>query len=152
MKAVLNCLVLSTVVVAAIITGPGRPAQAQYIGTDSHDSKVVQATEVMSAGSQASRTLSLTDSAAVAGVNTAGTVRVNMLANLEAVMNIGANGIQIVCMIWGAVLMYSCAKAIGKPNRGRSFVFALLPLLCGICAPASINWVVAACRDASLFS
>ena len=37
----------------------------------------------------------------VKGVNTAGTVRVNNLANLEALLNIMANGIEVLGICWG---------------------------------------------------
>ncbi|MBI1269964.1 hypothetical protein GC174_05985, partial [bacterium] len=41
------------------------------------------------------------DATAIMGVNTAGTVRVNNLANLEALLNIIANGMEILGIAWG---------------------------------------------------
>ena len=45
------------------------------------------------------------DATAVMGVNTAGTVRVNNLANLEALLNIIANGMEILGIAWGGPTM-----------------------------------------------
>ena len=41
------------------------------------------------------------DATVIQGVNTAGTVRVNNLANLEALLNIIANGMEILGIAWG---------------------------------------------------
>ncbi len=41
------------------------------------------------------------DATYITGVNTAGTVRVNNLANLEALLNILANGMEILGIAWG---------------------------------------------------
>lgn len=45
------------------------------------------------------------EATAVQGVNTAGTVRVNNLANLEALLNIIANGMEILGIAWGGPTM-----------------------------------------------
>ena len=45
------------------------------------------------------------DATVVSGVNTAGTVRVNNLANLEALLNIIANGMEILGIAWGGPTM-----------------------------------------------
>src|SRR5262249_18507948 len=45
------------------------------------------------------------DATVVQGVNTAGTVRVNNLANLEALLNIIANGMEILGIAWGGPTM-----------------------------------------------
>ncbi|HEY9733797.1 MAG TPA: hypothetical protein V6C89_17935, partial [Drouetiella sp.] len=45
------------------------------------------------------------DATFVTGVNTAGTVRVNNLANLEALLNIIANGMEILGIAWGGPTM-----------------------------------------------
>ena len=45
------------------------------------------------------------DATAIMGVNTAGTVRVNNLANLEALLNIIANGMEILGIAWGGPTM-----------------------------------------------
>ena len=46
-----------------------------------------------------------TDATVITGVNTAGTVRVNNLANLEALLNIIANGMEILGIAWGGPTM-----------------------------------------------
>ncbi|HEY9785493.1 MAG TPA: hypothetical protein V6D17_08845, partial [Candidatus Obscuribacterales bacterium] len=45
------------------------------------------------------------DATFITGVNTAGTVRVNNLANLEALLNIIANGMEILGIAWGGPTM-----------------------------------------------
>ena len=85
----------------------------------------------------------------------AGTVRVNNLANLEALLNIIANGTEIMGMsscgsffISGIIL---CFKSKVKPGL---FVIGL-GVFVGIIAvatPGIINWLVASARDANLFS
>ncbi|MBX9687924.1 MAG: hypothetical protein K2X27_14555, partial [Candidatus Obscuribacterales bacterium] len=45
------------------------------------------------------------DATVIQGVNTAGTVRVNNLANLEALLNIIANGMEILGIAWGGPTM-----------------------------------------------
>jgi hypothetical protein len=49
--------------------------------------------------------LKVLEATVVQGVNTAGTVRVNNLANLEALLNIIANGMEILGIAWGGPTM-----------------------------------------------
>ncbi len=44
----------------------------------------------------------------VQGVSSRGTVRVNNLANLEALLNIIANGIEFLGIAWGGLTMIMC--------------------------------------------
>ena len=87
------------------------------------------------------------------GVNTAGTVRVNNLANLEALLNIIANSVEIMgianvgSFFIGAIIAFVCKRPI---------LGAILLVLCpvsitvGLATPGVINWVVASARDAQV--
>jgi len=93
------------------------------------------------------------DATVVQGTNTAGTVRVNNLANLEALLNIIANGMEILGIAWGGPTMImgfmdmaSGAHAIKKVLFGAAGVTG------GLATPGVINWLVASARDANLFS
>jgi len=89
------------------------------------------------------------DVTVVQGVKTAGTVRVNNLANLEAVLNIIANGGEIGGILWGrhliwGALMKAPLKRWSRAGLGTSVVAFSMML------PGVINWIVASARDASL--
>ncbi|MDX2106897.1 MAG: hypothetical protein SFY67_10890 [Candidatus Melainabacteria bacterium] len=99
------------------------------------------------------------DATVIMGVNTAGTVRVNNLANLEALLNIIANLMELGSIFLGGLLLLH-----GIFLRGRVAImgveispFARISLGVVICAlglltPGLINWFVASARDANLFS
>jgi hypothetical protein len=97
------------------------------------------------------------------GVNTAGTVRVNNLANLEALLNIIANLGEIVGMLAGALLvLHGFARAenlvfelLGHEiviGPGKRMTLGALLIIGGLAVPGTINWFVASARDANLFS
>jgi len=92
---------------------------------------------------------------AAMSVNTAGVVRVNMLANLEALLNIMANAIEFIAIAVGLVLFL-----VGLKTQSDSFTekracfkshFGALLIKLGLLTPFVINWLVASARDASLF-
>lgn len=95
------------------------------------------------------------DATVIVGVNTAGSIRVNNLANLEALCNILANAGELIGIALGAFNIIF--GALGRPSR----LFKITPLkrmLLGCCAilvglaiPGSINWFIASARDANLF-
>jgi hypothetical protein len=97
------------------------------------------------------------DATVISGVNTAGTVRVNNLANLEAFLNIFANGGELLGIIIGLpnmILGFMC-KSMVMPVRlsararvGMGLAFVTI----GLAMPGSINWLVASARDSNLFS
>lgn len=110
------------------------------------------------------------DATVIQGTNTAGTVRVNNLANLEALLNILANGFEILgvgfgllCMIM-AFLCKTPAKtdetgengdAVANENasiKRERFIFGALIATLGLATPSIINWMVSFARDANLFS
>lgn len=108
----------------------------------------------------------------IQGVNTAGTVRVNNLAMLEALLNIYVNGIEILLIAFGALLFMTAlhrrrramrsleasagAGLICSSRTGLSFIglqaflgIALLTL--GVNIPGAINRVWEGLRYANLF-
>jgi len=94
------------------------------------------------------------DATAVMGVNTAGTVRVNNLANLEALLNIIANGMEILGIAWGGptMIMGFMHMAAGSHDAMKKVLFGCAGVTGGLATPGCINWLVASARDANLFS
>lgn len=102
------------------------------------------------------------DSTIVRGVNTAGTVRVNNLANLEALLNIIANMGEL--LFAGAGLLIVLEAFFVKGPVGQVFGLRLpyapvtragigfAAIFLGLTVPGMINWFVASARDANLFS
>lgn len=90
----------------------------------------------------------------VQGVNTAGTVRVNNLANLEALLNIIANGMEILGIAWGGptIIMGCMHMAAGSHDALKKILFGAAGVTGGLATPGCINWLVASCRDAALFN
>ncbi len=86
------------------------------------------------------------------GVNTAGTVRVNNLVNLEALLNIIASGMEIIGIAWGGPTMI-----MGLLHMAAESKYAMIRVLMGcagvtggLAGPGVINWLVASARDANL--
>ena len=94
------------------------------------------------------------DATAILGVNTAGTVRVNNLANLEALLNIIANGMEILGIAWGGptMIMGFMHMAAGTHDAMKKVLFGAAGVTGGLATPGAINWLVASARDANLFS
>ena len=102
------------------------------------------------------------DATYVTGVNTAGTVRVNNLANLEALLNIIANLSEIGLALAGLIIvMHSFAnktmivEVLGQEielGQGERIAIGIGLIAFGLCFPGIINWFVASARDANLFS
>lgn len=94
------------------------------------------------------------DATYITGVNTAGTVRVNNLANLEALLNIIANGMEILGIAWGGptMIMGFMYMAAGTQDAMRKVLFGAAGVTGGLATPGCINWLVASARDANLFS
>lgn len=100
------------------------------------------------------------DATTVMGVNTAGTVRVNNLANLEALLNIIANGTEIGGVVTGGVFLilalirgdgFLPGTSIGMSRKQR-LVLGVILLIVGLSTPGLMNTMVASARDANLFS
>ena len=96
------------------------------------------------------------DTTVIYGLNTAGTVRVNNLANLEAFLNIMANCAECFGIALGGfnIFMGARNKAMSFPfplgPRGRILLGMLIALV-GLTIPGSIQWLTASARDANLF-
>jgi len=90
----------------------------------------------------------------VQGINTAGTVRVNNLANLEALLNIIANGMEILGIAWGGPTMIwgFMNMAAGTHDGMKRVLFGAAGVTGGMATPGCINWLVASARDANLFA
>jgi hypothetical protein len=95
-----------------------------------------------------------TDATVISGVNTAGTVRVNNLANLEALLNIIANGMEILGIAWGGptMIMGFMHMAAGTQDAMKRVLWGAAGVTGGLATPGCINWLVASARDANLFS
>lgn len=94
------------------------------------------------------------DATVIMGVNTAGTVRVNNLANLEALLNIIANGMEILAIAWGGptMIMGFMNMAAGTQDAMKRVLWGAGGVTGGLATPGAINWLVASARDANLFS
>lgn len=99
------------------------------------------------------------DTTYITGVNTAATVRVNNIANLEAMLNIFANGIEILGIVYGGALavraIFSIASGTQKEGNASCHARLAVGVMCifaGLCTPGVVNWFVASARDANLFS
>ncbi len=94
------------------------------------------------------------DATFITGVNTAGSVRVNNLANLEGLLNIIANGMEILGIAWGGPTMIFgfMHMAAGSQDAMKKVMFGCAGVTGGLATPGCINWLVASARDANLFS
>jgi hypothetical protein len=94
------------------------------------------------------------DATVITGVNTAGTVRVNNLANLEALLNIVANLGEIIGLLYGLYLLIRglCGMGAFKMSPIQTVWAGCLLAGAGLCLPGCINWLVASSRVANLFS
>lgn len=124
---------------AAFAKGPikAKPAPADSSGSDSAQSDSSDGAD-----------------AVIVPQDTEGTVRVNNLANLEALLNIVANSVEIMGI---ASVGSFFVGAIIAFVRHRPILGAMLLVLCpvsligGLGTPGVINWLVASARDANLF-
>ncbi len=101
-------------------------------------------------------------SVSLMGVNTAGTVRVNNLANLEAALNIFANICEFGAIVLGItfllsapfepVLNGSSLLIWGRMSKQHRIAAGLLSITLGLMTPGLINYMVASARDANVFS
>ncbi len=94
------------------------------------------------------------DATVISGINTSATVRVNSLANLEALLNIMANAGQIIGLLAGISLLLSAYvnKKLATAPRRRLLMQSALITLIAVNLPNTVNWTVGLMRDANLFS
>lgn len=102
---------------------------------------------------QASKDKIVADATVIQGVNTAGTVRVNMLANLEALLNIVLNCGELIQIAIGLFLLYKAGKTfIATKQIAKSRILIGCALITsGLMTPGSVNYFIASCRG-NLFS
>lgn len=93
-----------------------------------------------------------TDAVLIQGISGSGTVRVNNLANIEALLNIIANSMEIVGLCWGLpMLIVGIVRFNTIAGPGRA-VFGALITTGGLAAPGCINWLFASAHDSTGFS
>ncbi|HNB22739.1 MAG TPA: hypothetical protein PKZ32_09985 [Candidatus Melainabacteria bacterium] len=102
------------------------------------------------------------DATYITGINTAGTVRVNNLANLEAILNIVTNLAEIGGLILGFGLLihglFQRNVVVYLPGLNASLThfhriaYGVAIMFIASSLPAIVNWFVASARDANLFS
>lgn len=81
------------------------------------------------------------------------TVRVNNLACVEALLNIGANGIEIIgIVVTVMMLVVVTTKKSLAVVRWKAVTLAMLPAAVGLCTPGVINLMVVIAREGNLFS
>lgn len=152
MKAILNVLFaagLSFAVLAGPASAQGDGAfDKSYYSQNFSGPPVLQTANFGTIGPQGS------DATVIGGVNTAGTVRVNNLANLEALLNIIANGMEILGIAWGGptMMLGFMHLAAGSKDAMRRVLFGGAGVTGGLAVPGVINWLVASARDANLFT
>jgi hypothetical protein len=176
MKNSITKSIISLSVLSAMTFGMATAAHAQAQSTDAFSSAGTgnfnQGTQI-NTGSQTSNTAAAggnaptlqaatngtvgpqgADATFITGVNTAGTVRVNNLANLEALLNIIANGLEILGIAWGGptMIMGFMHMAAGTQDAMKRVLFGAAGVTGGLATPGCINWLVASARDANLFS
>lgn len=87
----------------------------------------------------------------ISGICTAGTVRVNNLANVEAFLNVLANGTQIGCYLLSLIWLMRIKKV--EPNRRLRKVCLIVGVMAvGYITPGAITFLVGTARDLNLFS
>jgi hypothetical protein len=94
------------------------------------------------------------DATVIQGVNTTGTVRVNNLASLEALLNILANGMEIFGLAWGLpmIIIGIMRNANGCPDGMVRLILGFFSVTFGLATPGVINWLVSSSRDVNVFS
>ncbi|HEY9784654.1 MAG TPA: hypothetical protein V6D17_04565 [Candidatus Obscuribacterales bacterium] len=148
---------------------PGRAEQTENQSSDWSASAVEQVT----AGNEESNAPRISgatngtvgpqgaDATFITGVNTAGVVRVNNLANLEAMLNIFATLGMLFGLatgVWlagtGFMRMMAAHKGNDAGDSGHTprLAWGTALVMFGIMLPGVINWFVASARDANLFS
>jgi len=94
------------------------------------------------------------ESTVVNGVNTAGTVRVNYLADLEAQANLIANAIEILGIGWGSCTLIMCLLRGKSAHQGRrtKLIAAVIAIAIGLAAPVGLNWFLNELHNSCIFN
>ncbi|MBX9721255.1 MAG: hypothetical protein K2X81_07665 [Candidatus Obscuribacterales bacterium] len=168
MRPLTTCLTRAAVVAATLVTC-AIPAMAQYdstaaTGAYANNTGNYTGSQTMQGGAASAPMLQGAtfgtigpqgaDASVIMGINTAATVRVNNLANLEALLNIIANGMEILGIAWGGptMIMGFMHMAAGTQDAMKRVLWGCGGVTGGLATPGCINWLVASARDANLFS
>jgi len=132
----------------------GQNSSPDYTGSQATNDQNLQTAPKLQGATNGTIGPQMDDATYVTGVNTAGTVRVNNLANLEALLNIIANGMEILAIAWGGptMIMGFMHMAAGTQDSMKRVLFGAAGVTGGLATPGCINWLVASARDANLFS
>ena len=97
----------------------------------------------------------------VAIVGLSGTVRCNMLANVEALLNLVASSFELSALAFGLVLflvgLFAYQRSIfinpiALHRARRKAHIGVLLIKFGLLVPAIVNWLVAFARDSELLN
>lgn len=143
---------------ACVITA-NLPANAQYVGKESaptaNNAEKTKSNVPESASALVTTGLTQAGPGDVTvingGIAMKGTVKVNTLAMLEALVNIGVNGVELICLAWATGLLIA-AFTMPAACRSSRLVKAAVTVCIGLMIPGSVNWLIAECRDFNLFS
>jgi hypothetical protein len=91
------------------------------------------------------------DAIVITGVNTAGTVRVNNLANLEAVLNVFFIAFEVGALICGAILLIDGLFAPIASRVVSRILMSSTCMIAGLLLPSLVTYIVASMRDANIF-
>lgn len=152
MKGILLSVLFVSVMTVVFAVAPSS-AEAQFLNESEFQAAqagipVLQASALGTIGPKGA------DTTIITGINTAGKVRVNNLANIEALLNIIANGLEILGIAWGgpSMMLGFMHLAAGTKDASRKVLFGGCGVVGGLAVPGTINWLVASARDANLFS
>ena len=149
----MNGILLSIMFVTVVFAIAPSSAEAQFLNESEFQAAqagipVLKASALGSIGPKGA------DTTIITCINTAGKVRVNNLANIEALLNIIANGLEILGIAWGgpSMMLGFMHVAAGTKDASRKVLFGGCGVVGGLAVPGIINWLVASARDANLFS
>jgi len=92
------------------------------------------------------------DATSVTGVNSSGTVRVNNLANLEAILYMIPNGLLALGLIWGTVTLLMGVFGRSCAINAKRLMYGSMAILFGLLSPVTVSYLLGWARDANLFS
>jgi hypothetical protein len=74
--------------------------------------------------------------------------RMDILLNIEALLNILANVVEVVGIIWGfVIIILAWEPGTETKELAKKFMVGLLSIMIGLAVPGTFNWLVATARD-----